>query len=177
MLEFVKMPLSAQNSNNPPDYQKASCYLCSDNIGQKTNSRQRNDSNIFRSSSNNGVDSRSKQLNKMSSEKSKIQPMKPNVSSINQKTTLQSELESKKRELVELMGKHKGCIQLRWQKCFIMLFFFVAVNPSNLYQDLGVDIKSDISFLMNGIHEPWVSVISNDSDSDKFSRYYFEYIY
>ncbi|CAH1100286.1 unnamed protein product [Psylliodes chrysocephalus] len=150
MLEFVKMPLSAQNSNNPPDYQKASCYLCSDNIGQKTNSRQRNDSNIFRSSSNNGVDSRSKQLNKMSSEKSKIQPMKPNVSSINQKTTLQSELESKKRELVELMGKHK-------------------VNPSNLYQDLGVDIKSDISFLMNGIHEPWVSVISNDSDSDKFS--------
>ncbi|CAG9856175.1 unnamed protein product [Phyllotreta striolata] len=126
MLEFVKTPLG-----NPAEL---GCQLCS--------SHDANTSNLFVNASN-SIDGRSKQFNKNPLDKTK-----QNTPSNAQKTIL--ELESKKRELVEIMGKHR-------------------VHSSNLNQDLGIDTKSDISFITNGTHDPWMAVVSNESDSQDFS--------
>ncbi|XP_072391736.1 uncharacterized protein [Diabrotica undecimpunctata] len=158
MLEVVKMPDNIlQNTNNPFDDRKTSCYLCSsgeqfrekDVKKPKLKSRIHNDSNMFRNANVTSRDSRPKQINTNSRERGN-QVNKANMSSIAQKIALQTELECKKRELEEIMGKHKG-------------------NASNLNQDIGIDTKSEISSITNGLNDPWTSIISQESDSERFS--------
>ncbi|XP_057659880.1 pericentriolar material 1 protein isoform X1 [Diorhabda carinulata] len=157
MLEVVKLPDNIlQNTNHSCDSRKMSCYLCSgrelfcekDVKNPKFNSRIHNDSNTYINENVTTRDTKPKQLNNSSRDRGN-HLKKGNMLSIVQKIALQSELECKKRELVEIMAKHKG-------------------NASNLNQDIGIDTKSEISSA-NGFNEPWTSIISQESDSERFS--------
>lgn len=156
MLEVVKLPDNIlQNTNHSCDNRKMSCYLCSD-VEQFREKDVKNpkfhsgnhDSNTFVNENITTRDTKPKQLNNSSRDRGN-HFNKGNMLSIVQKLALQSELECKKRELVEIMGKHKG-------------------NASNLNQDVGIDTKSEISSA-NGLNEPWTSILTQESDSERFS--------
>lgn len=108
MLEIVKTTENVvQNSNGSQEANELACdvrtkaenFLLNDFQNIKTRPNTQNDSNMLRYDNNTMSDNRQKQVNKNTREQSRC--AKSRTSSIN-------ELEAKKRELEDLMGKHKG---------------------------------------------------------------------
>lgn len=88
----------------------------------------------------------------------KSQGAKPKrTSSINEKIALQTELEAKKRELEEIMGKHKGESSKILKKKLFTLNSFTAAT-SNLNHDVRGNPVNDMSW------KP--PIFSRDQDSD-----------
>ncbi|VEN36661.1 unnamed protein product [Callosobruchus maculatus] len=149
MLEVVK---SAETTINPAtEAQAVSMDTClniesileKDNQKPKLRSTMSNDSNVLRYDNDTSSEGRNKQTNKN----------KKDQRLGGQKSALQSELEIKKRELEELMGKHKA-------------------STSNLNHDVGLDIKSEFSYNSNTVNEAWPPVTTShhhQTDSDRFS--------
>lgn len=111
MLELVKNTETImQNTNATPEEQAAACEICStaENFLEKEFQKPKiqpslqNDTNVLRYDNDTSFDSIPKQLNKNSRKQG------GRDASISQKIALQTKLESKKRELEDLMGKHKG---------------------------------------------------------------------
>ncbi|CAH1988104.1 unnamed protein product [Acanthoscelides obtectus] len=152
MLEVVKSAeTTIINSNASSEAQAAAMDTCLniESILEKDNQKPRlrstvsNDSNVLRYDNDTSSEGRNKQTNK--NKKDQILGR--------QKSALQSELEIKKRELEELMGKHKA-------------------STSNLNHDVGLDIKSEFSYTSNAVNEAWPAVSSSQrhqTDSDRFS--------
>lgn len=94
-----------------------------------------------------------KQVNKSQGAKPK-----PRTSSINEKIALQTELEAKKRELEEIMGKHKGYNpHMGIVEKFDLLLCLTAAT-SNLNHDVRGNPVNDMSW------KP--PIFSRDQDSD-----------
>ncbi|XP_019870036.2 pericentriolar material 1 protein isoform X3 [Aethina tumida] len=156
MLEIVKTTENVvQNSNGSQEANELACDVCTkaenfllnDFQNIKTRPNTQNDSNMLRYDNNTMSDNRQKQVNKNTREQSR--GAKSRTSSIN-------ELEAKKRELEDLMGKHKA-------------------GTSNLNHDIGADSKSEFS-CTNSLNEAgWVplshlpsqSISSNHLSSDE----------
>lgn len=115
MLELVKNTETVmQNTNASPEEQAAACEICTtaENFLEKEFQKPKmqpslqNDTNVLRYD-NDIIDNIPKQINK-NTRKQVTRGAYPKMSSISQKIALQTELESKRRELEDLMGKHKG---------------------------------------------------------------------
>lgn len=130
MLELVKNTETIlQNTNASPEAQETAYEICTtaENFLEKEFQKPKiqpsvqNDTNVLRYDNDTSIDNIPKQLNK-NSRKQKGRGAYPKISSISQKIALQTELESKKRELEDLMGKHKG-----------QYYWFVRVGGSNFF--------------------------------------------
>ncbi|CAH0561493.1 unnamed protein product [Brassicogethes aeneus] len=156
MLEIVKTTENVvQNSNDSQEANELACDVCTkaENFLQndfrnvKARPNPQNDSNMLRYD-NNTNENRQKQVNKNTREQ-QSRGGKSRTTSIN-------ELEAKKRELEDLMGKHKA-------------------GTSNLNHDIGADTKSDFSCnnsINEGVwvplsHLPSQSMSSNHLSSDE----------
>lgn len=112
MLELVKNTETImQNTNASPEEQAAACEICTtaENFLEKEfqkpkiqHSVQNDSNNVLRFDNNTSLDNIPKQLNK------NCRKQEGRGANISQKIALQTELESKRRELEDLMGKHKG---------------------------------------------------------------------
>nr|CAI5818275.1 unnamed protein product [Callosobruchus analis] len=152
MLEVVKSAETTMtNSNTSTEAQAVAMDTClniesileKDNQKPKLRSTVSNDSNVLRYDNDTSSEGRNKQTNKN----------KKDQRLGGQNSALQSELEIKKRELEELMGKHKA-------------------STSNLNHDVGLDIKSEFSYNSNTVNEAWPPVPPShhhQTDSDRFS--------
>lgn len=116
MLELVKNTETImQNTNASPEAQAAACEICTtaENFLEKEFQKSKiqpslqNDANVNRYENDTITDNIPKQFNK-NSRKQEGQGVYPKAPSISQKIALQTELELKRRELEDLMGKHKG---------------------------------------------------------------------
>lgn len=116
MLDLVKNTETImQNTNASPEAQATACEICTtaenflEKEFQKPNIQPaiQNDTNVLRYDNNTTTDNIPKRLNKNSGKQGSRGPYLK-MTSISEKLALQTELESKKRELEDLMGKHKG---------------------------------------------------------------------
>nr|CAH7738171.1 unnamed protein product [Callosobruchus chinensis] len=147
MLEVVKSAETTMTNSNT-EAQAAAMDTClniesileKDNQKPKLRSTVSNDSNVLRYDNDTSSEGRNKQTNKN----------KKDQRLGGQKSALQSELEIKKRELEDLMGKHKA-------------------STSNLNHDVGLDIKSEFSYNSNMAWPPVPSSHQHQTDSDRFS--------
>ncbi|XP_018572470.1 pericentriolar material 1 protein isoform X2 [Anoplophora glabripennis] len=164
MLELVKTTENImQNTNASAEAQAVAYDICTsaENFLEKDvqkprlQSQVQNETNVLRNdnySSTIASDNQPKEVNKRSIEQG-CRGLKPRITSHNEKLSLQAELEAKKKELEEIMGKHKA-------------------STSNLNHDVGADVKSEFSCTSNAINEGWVPLIppqSHHADSDRFS--------
>ncbi|XP_008191614.1 pericentriolar material 1 protein isoform X2 [Tribolium castaneum] len=139
MLEIVKT--TELNSNASQEEQDLACGICTkaENFLQKDGEKRRTPLN--------------KQVNKNACDRG-FGGAKPKSRTNSNKVALQVELEAKKRELEEIMGKHKA-------------------GTSNLNHDVGTDNKSEFSCSSNAYFD-WAPIMSDhnrfdSSDSDEYS--------
>lgn len=119
MLELVKTTENImQNTNGSAEAQAVAYDICAsaenflekDIQKPKLQSQVQNETNVLRNENYTSIltnDNQPKEVNKRSTEQA-CRGMKPRVTGHNEKLSLQAELEAKKKELEEIMGKHKG---------------------------------------------------------------------
>ncbi|XP_060531210.1 pericentriolar material 1 protein isoform X2 [Cylas formicarius] len=162
MLEIVKTTENAMMGGNvSSEARTAANEICQtaehflQNQFEKARVGQSDGNNGMRFENNTSAEGRQKQTNT----NSRIQNLPRNKSSagsINEKIALQAELEAKKKELEEIMGKHKA-------------------GTSNLNHDIGNDSKSEYSCVSNSVpmnERYWKSSMpshSRDQGSEAFS--------
>ncbi|RZC42460.1 SCP-1 and/or EzrA domain containing protein [Asbolus verrucosus] len=164
MLEIVKTTETViQNSNGTQEEQELACDICTkaENFLQKDVEKRRtpihvqHESNVPLRYDNTGTlnENRHKQINKNAisyDRQSGFGGAKPKSTSNSNKLALQVELEAKKRELEEIMGKHKA-------------------GTSNLNHDVGTDNKSEFSCSSNAFFDggpSWAPIMSDHNRFD-----------
>ncbi|KAJ8909739.1 hypothetical protein NQ315_013543 [Exocentrus adspersus] len=164
MLELVKTTEDImQNTNASAEAQAVAYDICTsaenflekDMQKPKLQSQVQHESNVLRNDNYtcaSAGDNQPKQVNKHSMDYG-CREVKPRLARLNEKLALQAELEAKKKELEEIMGKH-------------------SASTSNLNHDIATDVKSELSCASNTINEAWLPLIptqSHHEDSDRFS--------
>ncbi|XP_063927568.1 pericentriolar material 1 protein isoform X3 [Zophobas morio] len=156
MLEIVKTTETMVQNSNSQEEQEQACEICTkaENFLQKDMEKRRTPvqiqhENVPRRYDNTGLnESRPKQVNKNAityDRQSGYGGAKPKSRSNSNKMALQVELEAKKRELEEIMGKHKA-------------------GTSNLNHDVGTDNKSEFSCSSNAYFDgapSWAPIMSD----------------
>lgn len=137
MLELVKTTENImQNTNASAEAQAVAYDICTsaenflekDIQKPKLQSQVQNETNVLRNDNyitTSANDNQPKEVNKRSTEQG-CRGMKSRITSHNEKLSLQAELEAKKKELEEIMGKHKGNQELL--HLFIIYYFCKLIN-------------------------------------------------
>jgi hypothetical protein len=158
MLEIVKTTETVmQNSNGSLEEQEAACDICTkaENFLQKDVEKRRTPVPVQHESNvrydNTGALNKQVNKNPMTYDRQAgFGGAKPKSSTNSNKVALQVELEAKKRELEEIMGKHKA-------------------GTSNLNHDVGTDNKSEFSCSSNAYFDAgpgWVPMMPDHNRFD-----------